>query len=163
MTTKGGSFWWREGGHSGWRLTTAANGPPGRLGSLRGSPRQQDADKGSDKLRVIMPFRVRAVLATCDWLPLTSRPTTGALPETPTPTYANDPAFNQPSMVACFADMLPKLLAGRATIMKTITSVLAVLVFVSCFVWISALAIAADADRRVPAWYRSHDASPAWH
>ena len=109
-----------------------------------------------------MPFRVRVVLAICDWLPLTSRPTTGALPETPTPTYANDPAFNQPRMVTCFADMLPKLLAGRATIMKTITSVLAVLVFVSCFVWISALAIAADADRRVPGWFGSHDPSPAW-
>jgi hypothetical protein len=58
--------------------------------------------------------------------------------------------------------MLPKLLAGRATIMKTITSVLAVSVFVSLFVWISALAIAADVDRHVPAWYGPHDLSPAW-
>jgi len=46
--------------------------------------------------------------------------------------------------------------------MKTITSVLAVSVFVSFFVWISALAIAADADRSVPGWYGPHDPSPAW-
>jgi hypothetical protein len=59
--------------------------------------------------------------------------------------------------------MLPKLLAGRATIMKTITSVLAVSVFVSFFVWISALAIAEDAERRAPGWYGPHDLSPACH
>ena len=53
-------------------------------------------------------------------------------------------------------------LSGRVTIMKTITSVLAVSVFVSFFVWISALAIAADADRSVPGWYGPHDPSPAW-
>jgi hypothetical protein len=46
--------------------------------------------------------------------------------------------------------------------MKAITSVLVVSVFASFFVWISALATAVDADRRVPGWYGPHDPSPAW-
>jgi hypothetical protein len=46
--------------------------------------------------------------------------------------------------------------------MRTITLALAVLVFVSFFVWISALDIAADSDRRVPGWFGPHDPSPAW-
>ena len=45
--------------------------------------------------------------------------------------------------------------------MKTITSALTVLVFLSFFAWISTLAIA-GADRRVPGWYGPHDPSPAW-
>jgi hypothetical protein len=61
-------------------------------------------------------------------------------------------------MVRCFRTHL----SGRVTIMKAITSVLVVSVFASFFVWMSALATAVDADRRVPGWYGPHDPSPAW-
>ena len=125
------------------------------MGARSGWP--QSLDIGEVGLAPVDLLSLQTLLDTCNWLRLTSHTIIGDLAAN---TYANVLTFNRARrMVRCFHDGSP---CGRATIMKTITSALTVLVFLSFFVWISTLAIAGG-DRRVPGWYGPHDPSPAWN
>ena len=125
------------------------------MGARSGWP--QSLDIGEVGLAPGDLLSLQTLLDTCNWLRLTSHTIIGDLAAN---TYANVLTFNRARrMVRCFHDGSP---CGRATIMKTITSALTVLVFLSFFVWISTLAIAGG-DRRVPGWYGPHDPSPAWN